>query len=204
MVMPKVLRAGHCAVVFGLLCSAQPAFAHSDPRLAGGLLAGLEHPLSGPDHLLAMIAVGLWGAFLGRPLIALLPVIFPTVMAFGGALGMIGVPMPPVEIGIAVSLLTLGAAIALGWRAPVWLASIVVAIFAIFHGYAHGAELPSMADPIAFSLGFVIATGSLHVAGIAIGLIARRPGGAMAVRGMGMAIALAGVYYLTVATGLCA
>jgi urease accessory protein len=185
-----------------LMCSAQPVWAHSDARLAGGLLAGLEHPLSGPDHLLAMVAVGVWGAFLGRPLIALLPVIFPTVMAFGGALGMIGVPMPPVEIGIAASLVTLGAAIALGWRAPVWVASIVVAIFAIFHGYAHGVELPSMADPTAFSLGFVLATGSLHVAGIAIGLIARRPGGAIAVRGMGIAIALAGVYYVTLATGL--
>ena len=202
LVMHKVLRASRHVVVLAALCSAHPAWAHSDPRLAGGLLAGLEHPLSGPDHLLAMVAVGLWGAFLGRPLIALLPVIFPTVMAFGGAMGMIGVPMPPVEIGIAVSVLTLGAAIALRWRAPVWLASIVVGIFAVFHGYAHGAELPSMADPIAFSLGFVLATGSLHVAGIAIGLIARRPAGAMMVRGIGGAIALAGVYYVAVATGL--
>lgn len=198
----RFLRASRQLSVVALMCSAQPVWAHSDARLAGDLLAGLEHPLSGPDHLLAMVAVGLWGAFLGRPLIALLPVIFPTVMAFGSALGMIGVPMPPVEIGIAASLVTLGAAIALGWRAPVWVASIVVAIFAIFHGYAHGVELPSMADPIAFSLGFVLATGSLHVAGIAIGLIARRPGGAMAVRGMGIAIALAGVYYVTLATGL--
>lgn len=202
MLNTKALRASCRVAVVAVSCFAQPAWAHSDPRLAGGLLAGLEHPISGPDHLLAMVAVGLWGAFLGRPLIALLPVIFPTVMAFGGALGMIGAPMPPVEFGIAVSVLTLGTAIALGWRAPVWLASIIVAIFAIFHGYAHGAELPSMADPIAFSLGFVLATGSLHVAGIAIGLIARRPGGAMAVRGIGFAIALAGVYYLALATGL--
>jgi urease accessory protein len=188
--------------IFALLGAAQPAWAHSDPRLAGGLIAGLAHPLSGPDHLLAMVAVGLWGAFLGRPLITLLPVIFPTVMAFGGALGMIGVPLLPVECGIAVSVLALGAAIAFGWRAPVWLASIIVAIFAIFHGYAHGAELPSMADPIAFSLGFVLATGCLHVTGIIIGSVARRPGGAMAVRGLGIAIALAGVYYVALATGL--
>ncbi len=200
--MIRCAKASVCVVAVGIALSVQTAWAHSDPRLAGGLIAGLKHPLSGPDHLLAMVAVGLWGAFLGRPLIVLLPVIFPTVMAFGGALGMIGTPMPPVEIGIAVSVLSLGAAIALGWRAPVWLASIVVAIFAIFHGYAHGAELPSMADPIAFSLGFVLATGSLHVAGISIGLIARRPGGAAAVRAMGFAIAIAGVYYLSVATGL--
>jgi urease accessory protein len=196
------LKTSGYTAAFAMLCSAQTASAHSDPRLAGGLVAGLEHPLSGPDHLLAMVAVGLWGAFLGRPLIVLLPVIFPTVMAFGGALGMIGAPMPPVEIGIALSLLALGGAIALGWRAPIWLASIIVAIFAIFHGYAHGTELPSMADPIAFSLGFVLATGSLHVAGIAIGLIARRPGGAAAIRGLGVAIALVGIYYLTAATGL--
>jgi urease accessory protein len=200
--MIRFLKASCHTIALGALCSAQTAWAHSDPRLAGGLLVGLEHPFSGPDHLLAMVAVGLWGAFLGRPLIALLPIIFPTLMAFGGVLGMSGLPMPPVEIGIAVSVLTLGAAIALGWRAPIWLASLVVAIFAIFHGYAHGTELPSMADPIAFSLGFVLATGSLHVAGIAIGLIARRPGGALALRAMGLAITLAGVYYLSVATGL--
>ncbi len=184
--------------------TAQPAWAHTDPRLAGGLFAGFMHPLSGLDHLLAMVAVGLWGAFLGRPLIGLLPVIFPTVMAFGGAMGMIGTPMPPVEIGIAMSVFMLGSAIALAWRAPVWLASVMVAVFAIFHGYAHGAELPSMADPIAFSLGFVLATGSLHVAGITTGLIAKRPGGAIAVRAVGAAIALAGVYYLAVATRLYA
>ena len=123
-------------------------------------------------------------------------------MAIGGAMGMVGTPMPPVEIGIAMSVFMLGTAIALAWRAPVWLASVMVAVFAIFHGYAHGAELPSMADPIAFSLGFVLATGSLHVAGITTGLIAKRPGGAIAVRAVGAAIALAGVYYLAVAAGL--
>ena len=187
---------------FMAVVTAQPAWAHTDPRLAGGLFAGFTHPLSGPDHLLAMVAVGLWGAFLGRPLIGLLPVIFPTVMAIGGAMGMVGTPMPPVEIGIAMSVFMLGTAIALAWRAPVWLASVMVAVFAIFHGYAHGAELPSMADPIAFSLGFVLATGSLHVAGITTGLIAKRPGGAIAVRAVGAAIALAGVYYLAVAAGL--
>jgi urease accessory protein len=201
MVICKALRPNCRVVLLAASCAAQPAWAHSDSRLTGGLLAGLEHPFLGLDHLLAMVAVGLWGVFLGRPLIALLPVIFPTVMAFGSVLGMIGIPMPPVEIGIAASVLMLGAAIALGWRAPVWLASIIIAIFAIFHGYAHGTELPSMADPIAFSLGFVLATGSLHVAGIAIGLIARQPGGAVAVRGMGIAIMLAGFYYLFLATG---
>ncbi len=172
--------------------------------MAGGFLAGFTHPFSGPDHLLAMVAVGLWGAFLGRPLVVLLPVIFPCVMTLGGILGMIGTPMPPVEIGIAVSVLVLGAAVATGWRAPVWLASIAVGIFALFHGYAHGGELPSMADPVAFSLGFVLATGSLHVAGIAIGTVTGLRRGALVVRTLGGAITLAGFYYLAMATGLSA
>lgn len=187
-----------------LLATATPAFAHIDPGLAGGFLAGFVHPLSGPDHLLAMVAVGLWGAFLGRPLIILLPVIFPTVMAVGGVLGMAGVPMPPIEVGIALSVLILGGAVAVAWRAPIWLAVLAVAVFAIFHGYAHGAELPSIADPVAYSLGFVIATGMLHLAGISIGLVAARPGGVPAVRLIGVLIAVAGLYYLAVATSLIA
>ena len=184
------------------LCVAEPAFAHSADSLAGGFLAGFAHPVSGLDHLLAMVAVGLWGAFLGRPLIIVLPVIFPSVMAFGGMLGMIGVPMPPIEFGIALSVLLLGGAVASGWRAPVWLACIAVAVFAIFHGYAHGSELPSMADPVAFSLGFVVATGMLHVAGIIIGLMTNRPGGMVLVRILGGVIVLAGCYYISVAIGL--
>ena len=182
-----------------LLCTATPAAAHSAEGLSGGFFAGFLHPVSGFDHVLAMVAVGLWGAFLGRPLIGLLPVIFPTVMAFGGVLGMMGAAMAPVEIGIAVSVLALGTAVALHWRAPIWIASLAVGIFAVFHGYAHGAELPSMADPVAFSAGFVVATGMLHVLGIVIGLIASRPAGTAVVRALGASIALAGIYYLLVA-----
>lgn len=144
-----------------------------------------------------MVAVGVWGAFLGRPLIVLLPVIFPTVMAVGGALGMLGVPMPSVEIGIALSVLLLGGAIAAALRPPVWAAALLVAIFAIFHGYAHGRELPSIADPIAFSLGFVLATGSLHICGIGIGMINDRPRGIVVTRTLGALIALAGCWYLS-------
>ena len=106
-------------------------------------------------------------------------------MAVGGILGIAGVPMPPVEIGIAVSVLVLGAMIAGKVRAPVWLASLIVAIFAIFHGYAHGKELPSAADPVGYSAGFVLATGLLHVAGIGIGLVADRPAVPPIVRGLG-------------------
>lgn len=164
--------------------------------LPGGFVSGFLHPLTGWDHLLAMVSVGLWGAFLGRPLIVALPVIFPTVMAFGAFLGMAGVPFPPVEVGIGLSVLLLGAVIAAAWRAPVWAACTIVAIFALFHGYAHGKELPSAADPIGYSVGFVLSTGMLHVAGIGIGLLNDRPGGVPITRGLGGLIAMAGVYFL--------
>lgn len=173
--------------------------AHSGTGLAGGFASGFAHPFSGFDHLLAMVSVGLWGAFLGRPLIVALPVIFPTVMAAGGVLAIAGGRLPPVELGIALSVLVLGAMIAGAVRAPVWLASLIVAVFAVFHGYAHGAELPSAADPVGYSAGFVLATGLLHVAGITVGLVADRPGGARVVRGLGGLIALAGAWFLIVA-----
>lgn len=175
--------------------------AHDGTGLAGGFVAGFAHPFGGLDHLLAMVSVGLWGAFLGRPLIVLLPVIFPAVMAIGGALGIAGVPLPPIEIGIALSVLVLGAMIAGAVRPPVWLACGIVAVFAIFHGYAHGAELPSAADPVGYSVGFVLSTGLLHLAGIAIGLADRVRGGVIAIRGAGVAIAAAGIVFLAKAIG---
>ena len=182
-----------------LLGITAPAAAHMGTGLAGGFQSGFLHPLSGFDHLLAMVSVGLWGAFLGRPLIIALPVIFPAVMAIGGALGIANVPLPPVEIGIALSVLVLGAMIAGAVRAPVWLACTIVAIFAVFHGYAHGKELPSAADPIGYSLGFVLCTGMLHVVGIGIGTINDRPGGAVVTRSLGGLIAATGVWFLFVA-----
>jgi urease accessory protein len=181
------------------LTVAAPAAAHEADSLSVGLAGGFLHPLSGPDHLLAMIAVGLWGAFLGRPLIYLLPVVFPAVMAVGGVLGMAGVPFPPVEIGIAFSVLILGTAILAGWRAPVWAATLIVGIFGLFHGYAHGLELPSMADPISFSFGFVITTGLLHLVGIALGTLQGRPRGELALRLVGGMIAAAGVWFMLAA-----
>lgn len=180
---------------------AAPAAAHSGTGLAGGVISGFMHPFGGLDHLLAMVSVGLWGAFLGRPLIVVLPVVFPAMMAVGGVLGIAGVEMPPIEIGIAVSVIVLGAMIALAVRAPAWVAVPVVAVFAVFHGYAHGAELPSAADPVGYSLGFVTATGLLHVVGIGIGLVADRPTGRLAVRGAGGLIALAGGWFLVAALG---
>ena len=121
-----------------------------------------------------MVAVGLWGAVLGPPAIWLLPIAFPLVMAFGGVLGIAAVPMPRVEVGIAVSAIVLGVMVALAVRAPLAVAVAAVSAFAIFHGHAHGAELPPGADAIAFSAGFVMATGSCMCA--ASVLVSRRAG----------------------------
>lgn len=191
---PRRLAAA-ALLLIGIALSALPAAAHEGAGLAGGFGAGFSHPFAGADHLLAMVAVGLWGAFLGRPLVLLLPLVFPTVMGLGGVLAMAGAPAPPVEIGIALSVLLLGAAIAAAWRAPVWLACTLVGAFAIFHGFAHGLELPSSADPIGYSLGFVTATGLLHLAGIGLGLLAARPAGALVVRGAGALVAVAGAVF---------
>jgi urease accessory protein len=126
-------------------------------------------------------------------------VAFPLAMAFGGVLGIAAVPMPRVEIGIAASAIVLGLMVAFAVRAPLTLAVAGVAVFAIFHGYAHGTELPPGADAIAFSAGFVIATGLLHLCGIGIVLAARWPVGRVAVQLAGAAIAAAGVIFLRAA-----
>lgn len=175
---------------------AEPAFAHVGTGLTGDFSSGFLHPIRGPDHVAAMVAVGLWGAFLGAPAMWLLPVVFPLVMAFGGVLGIIGVPIPYVETGIATSAIILGLMVALAVRPPLWVAAVLVGTFAIFHGHAHGTELPDTADPAAFGIAFVIATGLLHLTGIAFGLLAKWPQGRIAVRAGGGAIALAGLVFL--------
>jgi urease accessory protein len=183
-------------IAAALLLAAAAAHAHEGEGLAGGFLSGFMHPLAGPDHLVAMVAVGLWGAFLGMPALWLLPVVFPLVMAVGGVLGVLGVPLPGVEVGIALSAVALGAAVAFALKPPWWVAALLVAAFAVFHGHAHGTELPQAANAVAYSLGFVIATGLLHLAGIAFGALTRSPRGRVAVRALGGAIALLGVFFL--------
>jgi urease accessory protein len=172
------------------------ALAHTGIGVIGGFQSGFTHPIFGFDHVVAMVAVGLWGAFLGQPAIWLLPVVFPVVMAFGGLAGVLGAPLPGVELGIAISAVALGAMVALALRPPLWVAAILVGAFAIFHGPAHGAELPEAANPLAYGVGFVIATGLLHLSGIALGLLSRWPAGLQAVRIGGGAIACVGLYFL--------
>jgi urease accessory protein len=183
-------------IVAAALLLPEVALAHTEVGVVGGFLSGFTHPIFGFDHVVAMVAVGLWGAFLGQPAIWLLPVVFPVVMAFGGLAGVLGVPLPGVEMGIAASAVALGAMVALALRPPLWVAAVLVGAFAIFHGHAHGTELPTAANPLAYGVGFVIATGLLHLSGIALGLLARWPAGLQAVRVGGGAIACIGLYFL--------
>jgi len=172
------------------------AWAHVESGQAGGFLSGLSHPVSGLDHVVAMIAVGLWGAQLGMPALWILPVTFPMLMAFGGMLGLIGIPLPGVEIGIALSAVVLGALVLGQVRLPLAVAVAVVACFAVFHGHAHGTELEAGQNAMLYSLGFVIATGLLHGVGITIGLIQRWGPGAQILRGAGALVMAAGLYFL--------
>jgi urease accessory protein len=175
---------------------ADGASAHTGVELLGGFLSGFEHPIVGIDHLLAMLAVGIWGAQMGGRAIWTLPVAFPLIMALGGIAGIAGLPLPQVETGIALSLLVLGLVVATAFRPLEGVAVAIIGVFAVFHGYAHGAELPSAADPAAYSAGFVIATGLIHLAGIGIGLSTGRVAGGWLARGAGGAIAVGGVYFL--------
>ena len=179
-----------------LLLVGANAYAHTQGGGASGFITGFAHPVSGLDHIVAMVAVGLWGAQLGLPAIYLLPLTFPLMMAMGGMLALVGMPVPGVEIGIAISGLVLGLAVALRWRATLPVAMVWVAFFAIFHGHAHGAERPDGQDALAYSVGFVIATGLLHAAGIGLGLANGRRAGQLIVRAGGASIAAMGGYFL--------
>lgn len=187
---------------FGLACfwamslPVTAAQAHAIGANAGGFFSGLEHPIFGLDHLLAMFAVGLWGAQIGGRSLWELPVAFPLIMSLGGALGIAGVPLPHVEILIALSMIVLGLAVAAAWRPAPWLSIAVVGAFALFHGHAHGVELPSSANPLAYAAGFVVATGLIHIAGIGFGLIIGKAWNGKVSRAAGGAIALAGGYFL--------
>jgi urease accessory protein len=179
------------------LATSPAAQAHIEKGEVGGFASGFKHPWSGLDHIAAMVGVGLWGAQLGAPAIWLLPVTFPLIMAIGGFMGLVGIPLPGVEIGIGASALLLGIMVA-GEVKPknlVWPA-ILVGVFGLFHGHAHGTELPPGQSGLLYSIGFVIATGTLHACGIGIGEIRRWSGGRKALRVCGGAIALIGVYFL--------
>jgi len=191
--MTRTMRTLALAAVFGSAVSA-PAFAHTGIGLLGqsGFAAGFLHPLMGLDHELAMLGVGIWAVQLGKRAIWLVPASFVAVMIVGATLGVMGAPLPMVEFGIGGSVLVIGALIAFGTRMPVALAMAIVGVFALFHGHAHGTELPGFAHPVAYGAGFVIATALLHAAGIGIAWLVRRHAAKLSFRLAGAAIAAVG------------
>lgn len=197
----RLRRCQSASIALLLIVSAlpQPAFAHIVNGAQGGFGSGFAHPLTGPDHFLAMFAVGLWGAQMGGTRVWSLPVTFPLIMVIGGVYGMLGLPLPRVEIGIALSIVALALAIVFAWHPPQWVALAIITVFAICHGYAHGAELPLSTDPADYAIGFVLATGMIHLFGIGVGLVLTKPRKGQLGRMLGGAIGLGGLYFLAAA-----
>jgi urease accessory protein len=172
-----------------------PSLAHAHVGIgeANGFLHGFSHPLTGLDHLCAMIAVGLWAAQTGGRAIWAVPLAFVSVMLLGGVFGLAGIHLLFVETGIAVSVLTLGVFIAAAVRLPLSASILIVGLFALCHGHAHGAEMPATASALGYASGFALATASLHAAGIGLGVGIEKIASAKFVRFAGGAIALSGL-----------
>lgn len=195
----RFLRYGTSAAAAALVLPTA-AFAHTGVGEASGLVHGFGHPASGLDHILAMVMVGLFAYQLGSRALWLVPATFVLVMAAGGVLGVTGINVPFVEMGIALSVIVVGAIVAVGVKAPVAVAMGIVGLFATFHGYAHGAEMPENAGGLAYGAGFMIATALLHILGIGMGFVTGKIGdqyGAVAFRSAGGLAAVAGVGILT-------
>lgn len=175
------------------------AFAHTGVGDTSGFAHGFLHPITGLDHVLAMVMVGVFAYQLGGRALWLVPATFVAVMAIGGALGVAGIGVPFVEAGIALSVIVLGAVVAFRVKLPTALAMAVVGLFAIFHGHAHGSEMPENAAGAAYGLGFLLATALLHAAGIGLGFLlgwAAERKGALVTRTAGAAAAVAGIAIL--------
>ncbi|WP_324781102.1 HupE/UreJ family protein [Thiobacillus sedimenti] len=176
------------AVTLVVLCLAAGSAAAHPGHLAAGFAGGLAHPFMGLDHMLAMIAVGLWAAQLGGHARWAVPTSFVGAMGAGGALAWTGAVLPHVETGIALSVLVLGLLVATRRQWPVAAGAAIAAVFALFHGYAHGLEMPQVASPVLYALGFTVATMSLHAVGLAASVVGRR-----AMQLAGIAITAAGL-----------
>lgn len=155
---------------------------------------GFGHPIDGADHLLAMVAVGLWAAQIGGRALWAVPCTFVGVMILGGVLGFTGVPVPFIEEGILVSILILGVLIAGAFRFPLIYSTLVVGFFAVFHGHAHGAEMPATIGAGSYTVGFALATAMLHAAGIGLGMLMQKTNLHTVTRFAGGAVALSGIY----------
>lgn len=163
----------------------------------GSFLGGLTHPVLGPDHFLAMVSVGVLSAQMGGRAVWTVPGTFVGVMAVGGILGLLDISLTITELGIAFSVLILGLAIAADRRLPVAVAMVAVGVFAVFHGYAHGAEMPNVAEPLRYAAGFLTGTAALHLLGLLLGDISRHYArGKILLRLAGGAIAGIGTWFL--------
>ena len=171
--MYKCIRPVAAATIL-LVAVPSMAAAHPDAGMSHGFLHGLNHPFSGWDHLLAMFAVGLWAAQRGGRAVWSLPLAFIGTMMAAGAIAMAGVGMPGIELGILTSVFVLGVLIAMAAKVPVVLAHLTVAVFAIFHGAAHGAEMPAGMGGVSYAAGFAVGTAALHLAGAALGISLQR------------------------------
>ncbi|MBE9604465.1 HupE/UreJ family protein [Acetobacteraceae bacterium H6797] len=178
------------------LLLAPGAEAHQIGAEHAGFAAGIAHPFSGLDHLLAMLALGIWAALIGGRAALALPLAFPAAMIVGGVLGAAGVGLPFVEPGIALSVVALGGLVALGARPPLGAALALVAVFAALHGHAHGTELPEAASPVAYGLGVVLATLALHAMGFGLGRLAMAARQPAFLKAGGLGVSLAGVVLL--------
>jgi len=169
------------------------ALAHTGLEHAVSFASGFKHPWSGLDHLLAMVAVGLWAGLSGGHALWAWPVAFVGVMLAGGALGIAGVSVPMVESGILASAIVLGLLVLAAVRLPVAIGAVLVAAFALLHGHAHGAELPAHAAAATYAAGFALATALLHGLGLGVATLCRGDTGRLIVRGAGAVVAVAGV-----------
>ena len=172
------------------------AFANATDGAGSGFFTGFLHPILGLDHFIVLVAVGLWGAFLSDRALWILPIVVPSIMAVGAAIGVFGLEVPLVEFVIALSGVVMGALIALRFKVQLSVAMILVGIFALFHGYAHGTDMPGHINAFTYGAGFVIGTGLLHLAGIAVGFATRLQRGELMVRGCGGVISVIGLTYL--------
>jgi len=182
---------------FTIVALMLPSLSYAHQATGGGFIAGLSHPVLGFDHLLAMLSVGVLSAQMGGKSLWSVPVAFVSIMLVGGILGLNGVPLISVEMGISVSVLALGIALAVEKKLAPILAMAFVGFFAVFHGYAHGIEMPHLANPTLYALGFIIGTASIHITGVLVGIFAANiPNGVQFLRYIGAGIAGIGFHLI--------
>lgn len=185
------------ALIMTLLFATSPALAHVDAsHVATGFASGFAHPFTGLDHFLAMLAVGLWASQHRRAATWILPAMFPLMMIVGACVGVAGIQVLGIETGIATSVALLGLLISFRVQLPTLASAGIISLFAMFHGYAHGVEMPIGASALSFGVGFVLSTALIHALGMLAGLVAQKWTASRALQAGGLGIAAAGAYLI--------